>query len=514
MKLVYHANPHLPRLVWYAVMSGSPVEIDVYHGEGVETFTDFFVEGAWNGDFSKGDFYKATFFMGSGGQILKDGVWHKVVIATPTHALERLYSIQDDTALHLSNSLPFILHMTGLRLDPGYLDYERDFNSLLKGLRRYERYLPLYGNRAVRLHYYCNIIIDESLALTEEDKSSPGPFADYEDYHDKLTRAIGQLIKNASSPERKIQYGLVTNISKGYDSAACAALARDFGCDTAVSFNRPGHYAWDNGAEIAKKLGYKTIILKSADEYKTNTRLVEAEFVSSGELGSDIIFSAFEQEYAGNIVFKGNLGDTFWDKNKTDINSEMRFENGVFTETCYIEYRLRTGYIALFPASFGAVEWPSIHAISNSREMSRYSIGGTYDRPIPRRILEERGIDRGMFGIHKSGAGFNYRYDSMKRIRSRMAPLSFESFYSFYKANRRKGFRVLIRWVEYLWRAKNIYIAFFLNRLGITAPYGRVRCDQTPNPGIPSYLFNWGIYVMMNRYKTAMNGGRDEVHIS
>ncbi len=72
---------------------------------------------------------------------------------------------------------------------------------------------------------------------------------------------------------------------------------------------------------------------------------------------------------------------------------------------------------------------------------------------------------------------------------------------------------MLISWIVHLRQVENIYIAYILNRLGIAAPYGRVRYDQTPNPGIPSYLFNWGIYVMMDRYRTVMNGVRDEVHM-
>jgi len=503
MRFIYHKNSHLPRLAWCAVLTGRPFEARIYHGSAVETFDSFFVEGAWDGKFLAGDFDKTTFFMGSGGKL--DSTGSKVLVfSTPTHTLERLYSMYDNGNLYISNSLPFILQMTGQRPDPGYMDYERDFNSILKGLDRYKRDIPLENNRSVRLHYCYNLVVEKTLAVTEEAKITPGPFVDYADYYNKLTQALGHLISNAGSPARRVRYGMVATISKGYDSAACAALARDLGCETVVSFNCPEQYINDCGDDIAIRLGYKNIVLKSADEYLSNSVLAEAEFVASGELGSDIVFSAFEREYEGNLVFTGNFGDTMWDKNERDANSQLRCINGGYTETCHAEYRLRIGYIAVFPASFGAVEWPSVHAISNSAEMKRYSTGTAYDRPIPRRILEDRGVSREMFGMCKSGAGFNYRHYTLNKIKSRMAPPSFLSFHDFYKTHRRRGFRVLLRWALYIWQTKSVFTAYFLNKIGIPVKYKDLRCDVTPNPGAPSYLFAWGVNELIKRYKAAM----------
>ena len=62
--------------------------------------------------------------------------------------------------------------------------------------------------------------------------------------------------------------------------------------------------------------------------------------------------------------------------------------------------RLKLG-ISCFLPLFGAIEWPSIHEITKSDDMKQYSIGGNYDRPIPRRIFENKGVDRKMFGQSK-----------------------------------------------------------------------------------------------------------------
>src|SRR5207245_1892941 len=44
---------------------------------------------------------------------------------------------------------------------------------------------------------------------------------------------------------------------------------------------------------------------------------------------------------------------------------------------------------------------PEIIAISRSAEMAPYRIGGSYDRPIARRLLEEAGVPRQLFGQKK-----------------------------------------------------------------------------------------------------------------
>jgi hypothetical protein len=42
-----------------------------------------------------------------------------------------------------------------------------------------------------------------------------------------------------------------------------------------------------------------------------------------------------------------------------------------------------------------------IERISRSDEMSAWRVGGNYDRPIPRRLLEEHGVPRGVFANEK-----------------------------------------------------------------------------------------------------------------
>lgn len=96
----------------------------------------------------------------------------------------------------------------------------------------------------------------------------------------------------------------MTTVSKGHDAPACAAIASDLVCETALTFNAPEKYAEDIGKEIAEGLGYKNIVLKNAHQYLNNTNLVKAEFVSSGELGTWIVFSAFEKEILDKFFWR------------------------------------------------------------------------------------------------------------------------------------------------------------------------------------------------------------------
>jgi len=68
------------------------------------------------------------------------------------------------------------------------------------------------------------------------------------------------------------------------------------------------------------------------------------------------------------------------------------------------EFRLRTGFIQFPLACSGALHARAIKAITDSPAMKPWSIGGGYDRPIARRIAEEAGVPRHLFGqIRKGG---------------------------------------------------------------------------------------------------------------
>ncbi|MDL2323450.1 hypothetical protein LJC52_05635, partial [Bacteroidales bacterium OttesenSCG-928-A17] len=285
----------------------------------------------------------------------------------------------------------------------------------------------------------------------------------------------------------------------GYDAPACAAIAKEVGCDIALTFNAPLKYKNDSGAEIAKMLGYTNVICLNANSYINRKDLIEAEFISSGELGTGIVFSSLEEYIKDSIVFFGERGDKIWDKNRKDVNNVFCFEDELYSNTSIIENRLKVGYILLPLPLFGASQWSSLHSISNSNEMKEYSIGGNYDRPIPRRILESRGIKRELFGQEKKGAGFNYRFDNVKRLRKRMSQHSFQYFYSFYKRDTFSGKRYMCL-LSFYWKSKYYYIHHIFRLLKINLPIPK-RNEIISNPGAPLSLFKWSILIMKKKYK-------------
>lgn len=498
MKLEYSINHNIPKLAWYAEVHKGKDVVEVECGDNIEYNDEWFVEGAWCGDFQKGNFSNDIFFLGTGAVLQRD----TICFATPGHTLERIYIIKDNEKLALSNSLCFVLERMQASLDYNYLEYEKAFHSVLNGLDVYQKKIPLL-NKEKKLWalYYCNIEVDSELHIKLSDKMKTPQFVSFTEYYNSMLNDLQKLKKNMQAKERKVKYGIVTTISSGYDSAACAVVAKEMGCDIAVTFNEPEKYASDDGSEIAKKLGYSVVIKKNAESYKKSNKLVEAEYIAGGELGTGIVFSAFDKEFENNLVLIGEGGDHIWDRNVHDVNSVVRFSDELYSGTTLIEPRLRLGYIYLPLPMYCATSWPSIHAISNNNEMKPWSLKNNYDRPIPRRIVEEAGIEREAFGIGKKGAGFNYRYDTMKRLEKRMSKDSFERFRTFYKQNSSFTIRRLRKVIKYFLNTIPDYFNYILRRCGVKIGSKIQHKEYQENPMAPAYLFLWSIEETRKRYR-------------
>jgi hypothetical protein len=68
----------------------------------------------------------------------------------------------------------------------------------------------------------------------------------------------------------------------------------------------------------------------------------------------------------------------------------------------FCEHRLLKGVIHCPVPFWGIRNLLDIKKISEHAEMKPWSVGGDYDRPIPRRIAEEAGVSRALFGQKKS----------------------------------------------------------------------------------------------------------------
>jgi hypothetical protein len=98
------------------------------------------------------------------------------------------------------------------------------------------------------------------------------------------------------------------------------------------------------------------------------------------------------------VFFTGFNGDRIWDKyGKTDALLIRKDMSGASMG----EFRARVAFVHLPMVFIGARRHAEIHRISNDPSMKPWSIGGDYDRPVPRRLVEEAGVPRDAFGMEK-----------------------------------------------------------------------------------------------------------------
>ncbi len=506
MKLLYRHIESLPRLAWCARMEKFSDVVEVFHGSWVETCDTFFVEGVWDGPFAQGSFGDA-YLMGSGGKISDQGI----LFCTPYHSHERLHFFSGDSRLFVSPSLSFILNMAGQELDIKHIPYHAQLIEMLYGYDHHVGVIPLSSGRDMKIIHFRNILVDRALNITVVDKRSSPEFLSYEDYRQYLVDRLKLYFANASSEHRKVRYDVISTISTGYDSPACSALAFDAGCRNAVTFktSRAGYDRIEHG-DSGKNIG--EILGLSVEEYARNSYLTaegtpEAEFVACGDLGQDFEMCAFEKAWEQKVVILGDHGDQLWDPDRQRKHIETKLWRYDTGGDCLVEFRTRVGFIPLRPIFVGALSHPSIHRITKSKEMIPWYLGNKYDRPIARRIIEEKGVPRELFARRKKNISILLNRDD--RLQPQMKPESFSSFLNFYLQHRqiRGAFKQKI--YEILFRAYHLCYGLIsipnklFTRFGIPVLIPNIVPHKfSQPPGMPSFLVHWGIAKIRDRYHT------------
>lgn len=353
------------------------------------------------------------------------------------------------------------------------------------------------------MHRYCNLKVLRNLSWEELQKPVKVSFHTFEDYTQKVSEILKRIIDNASDSKRKCQYNLITTVSKGYDASATSALVHDLGCNTALTFSTPEKYVDDSGVEIAQMLGYKNIIEGDGCAYMNNTDLWEAESASCGDVGCLVAFNTFEQIYKDSILFLGLKGDSIWGKEEALANRNFDFIKMSIAAEQNPEHYYRNNTIAISIPLILGYEWPSIYEINNSKEMVEYSIGGGYDRPIPRRIVEEKGVPRKAFGFKKHGVGFTYRFQpTLKSVKSKMSSTSYISLLNYSKSLKRNLFLYYTHMFKYYTANFSVYFRYAMQKLYL--PIKLKGSSKYVSSPISSLLILWGMNEMINRYKKAL----------
>lgn len=406
-------NTHIPQLAWLVKRSEAGFECTV--GKAVEVFEKGFFEGVWAGDFS--DFSSAldaeTFGSGVYFGVSGPTFIQRKDVREFTFILRNLESGE----IYFSNSLPYALAAANVQEDDPFLT-ELDQVLVQSTLKEWPK--GFYGmnplvakSNSIALYRICyaNFTVqrDGSIDFIKNFKISK--FSEYSDYKSYLLNVISSVFENGANSKRKVPLKPLTSISRGYDSVAVAALAAQCGCEEAVTLRVRG----DNGRRIGRALGmkvhsFKHILINTVTKRfikrkrlligELDSRLKERayEFIASAGIGDDIVLASFESVLGGKVFLSGTGGDDIWDK---DAKPNLGMKKTIAQNASLTEFRLRVGFAHFTPILCGSLSTQSVVDLSNSSEMLPFSVGGSYDRPIARRIAEEAGIGRAAFGRKK-----------------------------------------------------------------------------------------------------------------
>jgi hypothetical protein len=398
MKLDIAHDARLPPLAWLLCHERGDDRARVLAGASVRVAGDAFWEGV-NPCFQRPEQTPQHHFPLCTGCVARSG---EIVAFTPGHIFDRLFLIRRDGRLFLSNALPFALRAAGAQLNPRDLLLHWRFGVI----QAHRQSAPLERG-IVEFFHNTNIVVGQGHQVRCEPKP-PSPdfnsFADYRAAMEAYLREISDALQDENSSAR---YEPVSTISSGYDSTAAAVLAQSIGAKRTltISDSRYGEADDDSGAAIAERLGM-SVSTRMRDDYRQSGFEAERLFYTCG-IPEDIIFYSFREELRGTLLFTGHKGDTMWDRNGHPVGS-WSLDPGGATMQCF---RLRTDFVHFPPAFFGWARHKKVIAISQSEEMKPWAMGNSYDRPIPRRIIEEAGVPRDWFGMQKRAVSAMYGLD-------------------------------------------------------------------------------------------------------
>ena len=424
MRLALQRDGDLPSLAWCARLSPGADVVRVRHGPGVETGVEtgaeteaqteaqteatpgnhWLVAGAWDGPYAEMDFAGATLSCGTAVRAVEEGI----LFSSPAFHADRLHSIRCGGDLLVSNSLAYALEAAGAELRRDYAYHPDDLTvAYLAGVRAVKKQLALEGGGALELHDLANFLWTGSGGLQRRERNWPATPEDFASYRAGLADHLGRLLENAADPARRLPFGSVVGVSRGYDSPASAVLAAERGCRDALCLraDEPVGEEDDSGAAIARRLGLNVTEAGRMD-WRGLPGMPEVEFGTGGRRGGAVPLAVFEAQLSGRVFINGNPGDQAWSLDPEMIPDAVvgRFAAGPAGQSP-MEFRLRCRMLDLALGSLYAFDAQPGFRLSRSAAMAPWRIGGDYDRPIPRRIVEEAGIERDAFGMRKGATG-------------------------------------------------------------------------------------------------------------
>jgi hypothetical protein len=423
----------LPRLGWLASFDPGQKSCVVRCGElcGVDPAPapKWVAACVWAGPFSDGNFHLSPHVFGSGLRVTDGGI----VFVPAATVTERIFCVRLNGRLLASNSLVLILSATGARLLPD-ADHAEWGESYGFGLDDYARQIPV---EHPGLHYvgqvvFENLVVRESGEVVFTKKPAVDEaLTDFASYEGALSRIVRALLDNASA--RPSGARIVSNASRGYDSPTVTAIVTEHArteCYTATRSNTriPKAFARfidadvidDDGSSIAARLNAVPAFLES--NMRAIPAAIETWLWAGAQLSPELIFwSMFkdaEKSSAATLWFSGYNGDGLWDVQLSGEALLGELKRTAPSGCTNAEARIRFGIIDCPLAFLFAREVGAVHRISTAAEMQPWRLFNDYDRPIPRRILESRGVPREAFGFGKKAVAQDYESPQGEELRS------------------------------------------------------------------------------------------------
>ena len=407
----YREEDRLPPNAWGLLIK--PRRTTVHAGRGIERGEDFIAEGAWAGPFSAKGALSSPFRCGSGAVI--DG--KRIVVFGPSHSLDPVYCFVGRGYLAVSNSIHLAIALSKDAMPRDLGAARKCAETSMAGFHHYDRILyRTPTGMMLRLAFGMWTIDPGRLRIAESGPAigATEDFADFAGYRRLLLKTLRRIIDNARAPERRTPYGdLVATCSSGYDSPACAALARELGCREALTLRTARGGGVDSGKPVAESLGlacheYERFGagLEERNEERRDSFLdarhllpVHDEFIGSVNTAEDLWLAAFAPHLPGRILFTGFQGGQVWKKGCPSGPTMKRSDtSGSGVE----QFRKRLGFVHVPVPFIGSTNHVRLAALYSAAEMAPYHVPGAYDHPVPRRIAEDAGVPRDLFGQRKS----------------------------------------------------------------------------------------------------------------
>jgi len=491
MRFDFEEDARLPVGAWCARARAGDDVVAVRHGTRVEVLDSAFAFGAWHGPFTGDGYARASIRMGTGAAIHDD----RLVLLPPSHPYEHIAITRHRGELFASNSLVMLLAVTGASPRLAESRYYFRFNTAHDAPTKFVH--VRFDSTTLRFLLCDRFIVEPDLSIRREPSAQALTLPDFTAYRCHLRDVLAGLARNAQSEHRRRPLSLNATISAGYDSAASAAVAGDAGWRDAITFVR-GQEDPDDGSAIGAHLGLR-VVRCAATAWRDAGSYPEAEFLAASGPTPRLQFAGASDVLGDSLVVNGNCGDVIWASRPSQIGPGfVRTGAYVPSSTSTTEWALRVGAIQVPAPAIGANESAQIGRLAAAADMAQFTLGTDYDRPIPRRLLEEKGVPREAFGMTKRGGCYvdtpsgmtdASRNDFRAWLAAHKLPLRFTTRHTSWYAS-----RAMVRTVR---------------AIAPRSPRGktfREREHLSQPSWAAGHLFHWGVEKTRERYASARFG--------